>query len=64
MDSRCSLAGKVGRCAAGSMSFPAVAWKGAKWIRKITFAEQDQKGFWEVRGYSNTALPWENDRHG
>jgi hypothetical protein len=31
MDSRCSLAGKVGRCAAGSMSFPAVAWKGAKW---------------------------------
>ena len=40
------------------------ALKGAKWIRKITFAEQDQKGFWEVRGYSNTALPWEDDRHG
>ncbi len=40
------------------------AWKGAKWIRKITFSEKDQKGFWEVRGYSNTALPWENDRYG
>lgn len=40
------------------------AWKSAKWIRRMTFAENDQKGFWEVRGYSNTALPWENDRYG
>ena len=40
------------------------AWKGAKWIKKITFSERDQKGFWEVRGYSNTALPWDNDRYG
>ena len=40
------------------------AWKGAKWIRTITFAERDQKGFWEVRGYSNSAFPWENDRYG
>ena len=40
------------------------AWKGAKWLKKITFSEIDQKGFWEVRGYSNTALPWENDRYG
>ena len=39
-------------------------WKGAKWVKKITFSERDQKGFWEVRGYSNTALPWENDRYG
>ena len=39
-------------------------WKGAKWVKKITFSEQDQKGFWEVRGYSNTALPWNNDRYG
>ncbi len=39
-------------------------WKGAKWVKKITFSEKDQKGFWEVRGYSNTALPWDNDRHG
>ena len=39
-------------------------WKGAKWIRKVTFLERDQKGFWEVRGYSNTALPWNEDRYG
>lgn len=40
------------------------AWKGAKWVKEITFSEQDEKGFWEVRGYSNTAFPWKNDRYG
>src|SRR6478736_489531 len=39
------------------------AWKGAKWIRKIEFLERDQKGFWELRGYSNSAEPWFNDRY-
>jgi len=39
------------------------AWKGAKWIRKIEFLADDRKGFWEVRGYSNTAEPWFNDRY-
>ena len=38
------------------------AWKGAKWIRKIEFLAEDKKGFWEVRGYSNSAEPWFNDR--
>jgi DMSO/TMAO reductase YedYZ molybdopterin-dependent catalytic subunit len=38
------------------------AWKGAKFIREITFLEQDMLGFWEVRGYSNTADPWSEDR--
>lgn len=38
------------------------AWKGAKWIRRITFTERDVLGFWEVRGYSSTAYPWYNDR--
>lgn len=38
------------------------AWKGAKWIRKIEFLTQEQLGFWEVRGYSNLARPWANDR--
>jgi DMSO/TMAO reductase YedYZ molybdopterin-dependent catalytic subunit len=37
-------------------------WKSAKWIRKITCLAEDQKGFWEVRGYSNTAFPWQEDR--
>jgi DMSO/TMAO reductase YedYZ molybdopterin-dependent catalytic subunit len=40
------------------------AWKGAKWIKGITFLADDRPGFWEVRGYSNTARPWENDRYG
>jgi DMSO/TMAO reductase YedYZ molybdopterin-dependent catalytic subunit len=39
------------------------AWKGTKWIRKIEFLPRDRKGFWEVRGYSNTAEPWFNDRY-
>jgi DMSO/TMAO reductase YedYZ molybdopterin-dependent catalytic subunit len=39
------------------------AWKGTKWIRKIEFLAKDRKGFWEVRGYSNSAEPWFNDRY-
>jgi DMSO/TMAO reductase YedYZ molybdopterin-dependent catalytic subunit len=39
------------------------AWKGAKWIRRIEFLAADHKGFWEIRGYSNTAEPWFNDRY-
>ena len=38
------------------------AWKGTKWIRKIEFLSQEQLGFWELRGYSNGARPWANDR--
>ncbi|MDH5192981.1 MAG: molybdopterin-dependent oxidoreductase, partial [Nitrospira sp.] len=40
------------------------AWKGAKWVKEIVFSDTDEKGFWEVRGYSNTAFPWKNDRYG
>ncbi len=39
------------------------AWKGAKWIKEILFLPQDILGFWELRGYSNTAEPWFNDRY-
>lgn len=39
------------------------AWKGAKWLRKIEFLAEDKKGFWEIRGYSNSAEPWFNDRY-
>jgi DMSO/TMAO reductase YedYZ molybdopterin-dependent catalytic subunit len=38
------------------------AWKGAKFVRAIEFAAEDRPGFWEVRGYSNTADPWTEDR--
>lgn len=39
------------------------AWKGTKWIRKIEFLPENQRGFWELRGYSNSAEPWFNDRY-
>ena len=39
------------------------AWKGAKWIRKIEFLDRNRRGFWERRGYSDTAEPWFNDRY-
>ncbi len=39
------------------------AWKGTKWIRKIEFLAEDRRGFWEIRGYSNSAEPWFNDRY-
>jgi DMSO/TMAO reductase YedYZ molybdopterin-dependent catalytic subunit len=39
------------------------AWKGAKWIKRIEFLTEDRKGFWELRGYSNTAHPWRDDRY-
>jgi DMSO/TMAO reductase YedYZ molybdopterin-dependent catalytic subunit len=39
------------------------AWKGAKWIRRITLTRDDVPGFWERRGYSNTAYPWYEDRY-
>lgn len=39
------------------------AWKGAKWIKGIRFLAEDSPGFWEVRGYSDTADPWRDDRY-
>ncbi len=39
------------------------AWKGAKFVRSLTFLAEDKPGFWEVRGYSNTADPWTEDRY-
>ena len=39
------------------------AWKGAKWVSRIELLPRDVKGFWELRGYSNTAHPWGDDRY-
>lgn len=39
------------------------AWKGAKWVRRIELLDSDRLGFWEERGYSNTAYPWREDRY-
>jgi DMSO/TMAO reductase YedYZ molybdopterin-dependent catalytic subunit len=38
------------------------AWKGSKWIERVEFLSEDRLGYWEERGYSNTALPWLEDR--
>jgi DMSO/TMAO reductase YedYZ molybdopterin-dependent catalytic subunit len=38
-------------------------WKSAKWVRAIELTAEDRPGFWEVRGYSNTAEPWREDRY-
>ena len=37
-------------------------WKGAKWVKEMIFLDRDLLGFWELRGYSNTADPWRDDR--
>jgi DMSO/TMAO reductase YedYZ molybdopterin-dependent catalytic subunit len=39
------------------------AWKGSKWIKRIQFLPANKLGFWEERGYSDTAYPWRNDRY-
>lgn len=39
------------------------AWKGAKFVSSITFLAEDKPGFWELRGYSNTADPWKEERY-
>lgn len=39
------------------------AYKSAKWVRGIEFLEDDQLGFWEQRGYSNSADPWKEERY-
>lgn len=38
-------------------------WKSAKWVRKLTFVEHDQPGFWEVNGYHNYGDPWREQRY-
>jgi len=38
-------------------------WKSAKWVRRISFATADHRGFWETRGYNNRADPWLEERY-
>jgi len=38
-------------------------WKSAKWLTGIRFAERDEKGYWERRGYHDHADPWKEERH-
>ena len=39
------------------------AYKSAKWVQGITFTSEQVLGYWEVRGYSDTADPWTEDRY-
>ncbi len=39
------------------------AYKGAKWVDGIEFCTDSQRGYWEQRGYSRTANPWDEQRY-
>jgi DMSO/TMAO reductase YedYZ molybdopterin-dependent catalytic subunit len=39
------------------------AYKGAKWVSAVEFLTEPERGYWEKRGYSDTADPWEEDRY-
>jgi len=39
------------------------AWKGAKFVKSISFLAEDRLGFWEVRGYHNDGDPWKEERY-
>lgn len=38
-------------------------WKSAKWIKRITFLKQEQRGFWEAGGYHVRGDPWLQQRY-
>lgn len=38
-------------------------WKSAKWLRAITFLDQDSPGYWELRGYHDEGDPWKEERY-
>jgi DMSO/TMAO reductase YedYZ molybdopterin-dependent catalytic subunit len=38
-------------------------WKSAKWVRGMEMTAEDRPGFWEVRGYNNSADPWREERY-
>jgi len=39
------------------------AYKSAMWVRKVKFTSLQELGYWESKGYSNTADPWKEDRY-
>ena len=38
-------------------------WKSAKWVRRLRFMEEDERGFWESSGYHNYGDPWKEQRY-
>ena len=39
------------------------AYKGAKWVTGVEFLTEHELGYWERRGYSDTANPWNEERY-
>lgn len=37
-------------------------YKSAKWLEGIRITAEDEPGYWERRGYSNSADPWKEER--
>jgi DMSO/TMAO reductase YedYZ molybdopterin-dependent catalytic subunit len=37
-------------------------YKSVKWLKRITFTVADEPGYYESRGYSNSADPWKEER--
>ena len=38
-------------------------YKSAKWVYRLKFTEKQELGYWETRGYSDSANPFTNDRY-
>jgi DMSO/TMAO reductase YedYZ molybdopterin-dependent catalytic subunit len=38
-------------------------WKSAKWLRGLTFIDQEKPGFWEMYGYHIRGDPWQEERY-
>jgi DMSO/TMAO reductase YedYZ molybdopterin-dependent catalytic subunit len=39
------------------------AYKGAKWVSGVEFLTDHELGYWEKRGYSDSANPWNEERY-
>lgn len=39
------------------------AYKALKWLSEIELMKKHKRGYWEQRGYSDTADPWEEERY-
>ena len=37
-------------------------WKSVKWVRAVEYLTENRRGFWEERGYHNSADPWHEER--
>ena len=38
-------------------------WKSVKWVRGLTFLDNDEPGFWERNGYHMYGDPWQEQRY-